>query len=101
MPQALSSAGEKLVVVDFGANWCKNCKAITPALEELASEYQVRGGEVAFHAEAEKCLEPGLVWRIKEAVPAHHTRRIMTSAIQQAARQMPLHLGVAQNQVTD
>lgn len=30
------------VVVDFGAPWCQPCRAIEPAMRELAAEYQGR-----------------------------------------------------------
>ena len=35
---ALESAGEKLVIVDFYADWCGPCKMISPKLEALSNE---------------------------------------------------------------
>lgn len=43
--RARISATEKLLVVDFYADWCGPCKMVSPLIEKLAKEYD---GSVEF-----------------------------------------------------
>jgi thioredoxin len=45
-------AGRKPVIIDFYADWCRPCLAMSPLLEEVADEY--RGKLVVYKVDADK-----------------------------------------------
>ncbi|EDV91867.1 thioredoxin-2 [Drosophila grimshawi] len=38
----ISDAGDKLILIDFNADWCGPCKRIAPKVDELACQYAER-----------------------------------------------------------
>lgn len=56
-------SSNQLVVVDFWAEWCGPCRAIAPAVEELANEYQ--GRAVVGKVNVDECPEVSMKYGIR------------------------------------
>lgn len=56
-------AGSKLVMIDFGAQWCGPCKALTPVVEQLAEEYS--GKAVVGTCDVEECNSIAVKYSIR------------------------------------
>ena len=56
-------ATDKLVMVDFWATWCGPCRAIAPAVEELAAEYE--GRAVIAKCNVDECQEVPVQYGIR------------------------------------
>lgn len=59
--EALIAQKDKLVVVDFWAEWCGPCKMLAPVLEEIEKEYgDVSFGKVNVDEEGELAVNYGI-----------------------------------------
>jgi len=55
-PQVIQTSHQVPVLVDFWADWCQPCQALTPTLEKLANEYQGAFVLVKVNADANQSL---------------------------------------------
>lgn len=53
----IKSAGEKLVVVDFGATWCGPCRAVAPRFRHLAETYGTKGEALFMKVDVDDCMD--------------------------------------------
>ncbi|KAH8378169.1 hypothetical protein KR093_009837, partial [Drosophila rubida] len=58
----LTSAGDKLVVVDFFATWCGPCKMIAPKLEEISQQYA--GKIVVLKVDVDECEDIAMEYEV-------------------------------------
>ena len=49
-------AQDKLVVVDFWAEWCGPCRSIAPAVDELAAEFEGKAIIGKYNVDADNAL---------------------------------------------
>lgn len=80
-------AGDKPLVLKFDADWCADCKAIQPVLEDLSSTYQGKIDFVKINVEANQELAsrynvrgiPALFF-IKDKITVSHSKGIQPKA---------------------
>ena len=55
-------ATDKLVVIDFGAEWCGPCKMLSPIIDELAEEFKEKAviGKVDIDENDEMAVKYGI-----------------------------------------
>lgn len=70
--EALESAGDALVVVDYSTSWCGPCKIIAPKFDEFSEQYT----NVAFL----KVAHPHCLWEHSDAQFVHLNPRPSTCA---------------------
>ena len=58
----VTTAGDKLIMVDFWASWCAPCRAIAPILEKLAQEYpdKLTVGKINIDEQQELAIRHGI-----------------------------------------
>ena len=59
--EVLEASKNKLVVVDFYADWCKPCKILSPLLELLEKEYKYKLVKVNTEIEQDIAQEFGIM----------------------------------------
>ncbi|XP_071510833.1 thioredoxin-like [Diadema antillarum] len=57
LDNALSDAGDKLVVVYFSAKWCGPCRAITPAFDKMSKDSEITSQVVFVKIDVDDCCD--------------------------------------------
>ena len=99
----------KLVIIDFWAEWCGPCKALTPTLEKIAADYTDKGVVLAkVDVDAEKFIAAQFQVRSIPTVYAmfqgqlaadltsYRTESQLKAALDQLLRQLPISPGEAE-----
>ncbi len=87
-----SFSGDKPCIIDFYADWCAPCRALTPVLEELSEEYKGKVDIYKIDTEQEQELAamfgirsiPSILFVPKEGQPQMATGALPKDAIEKA-----------------
>ncbi len=81
MPSSMQDLRGRVVVVDFFASWCQNCKAMTPALAALHQKYQSKGLTVLGVTSDEPDTAQDIVakWKIPFAVGSDGSKQTFSA----------------------
>lgn len=97
----LSSAGVKLVVVDFTATWCGPCQRISPLFDQLPAKYP---RAVFLKVDVDKCAETAAAQGVS-AMPTFilyrkHSKldRLQGADIQALENKIQQHIGAAEDE---
>ncbi len=93
--------GDKPCIIDFYADWCAPCRALTPVMEELSEEYKDKVDIYKIDTEKEQELAamfgirsiPSILFVPKEGQPQMATGALPKDAMKKAIAEV---LGVAE-----
>lgn len=104
--QVVEPSRDKLVIVDFWAEWCGPCKALTPVLEKVAADYADKGvvlakinvDEEGFIAQQFQVQSIPTVYAIFQGQPVAdltpaRTESQLKAALDQILKQVPVKAG--------
>lgn len=85
-------AGDKPCIIDFYADWCAPCRALTPVMEELSAEYEGKLNIYKIDTEKEQELAamfgirsiPSILFVPREGQPQMATGALPKEALEKA-----------------